>query len=124
VTPLVPMQWTTAILGVVIAGIIVALVRSDQIHIRHSVWWLIVAAGSVILGFFPRIMDVVGLLLGVHYPPILFHTLVLGMILIKVLTMDIERSRQERALRRLTQRMAILETELERIGGNKITPED
>lgn len=57
-------------------------------------------------------MDTLGLFLGVHYPPILFLTLALGMVLIKILTMDIERSRQERALRRLTQRMAILEEQL------------
>ncbi|GAB6060732.1 DUF2304 domain-containing protein [Desulfonatronum parangueonense] len=111
-TPFVPLQWTTALLGLGIACAILLLIRKDSLHVRHSIWWLTVAAGSVLLGFFPRLMDAFGVFLGVYYPPILFLTLALGMVLIKILTMDIERSRQERALRRLTQRMAILEEEI------------
>jgi hypothetical protein len=38
----------------------------------------------------------------------------MGLLLIKVLTMDLERSRQERTLRRLAQRLAMLETDLKR----------
>ncbi len=106
---IVPLQWTTAALGLAIALIIIILIRKDTLHVRHSIWWLVIAAGSLIFGFFPRLVDSMGVFLGVYYPPILFLTLALGMILIKILTMDIERSRQERALRRLTQRMAILE---------------
>ena len=111
-TTAIPLQWTTALLGLGIACAILLLIRKDSLHVRHSIWWLTVAAGSVLLGFFPRLVDFLGRHLGVHYPPILFLTLVLGMVLIKILTMDIERSRQERALRRLTQRMAILEARL------------
>ncbi|WP_211239046.1 DUF2304 domain-containing protein [Desulfonatronum lacustre] len=112
-TPLpIPLQWTTGLLGLGIACAILLLIRKDSLHVRHSIWWLTVAAGSVLLGFFPRLVDQLGTLLGVHYPPILFLTMAVGMILIKILTMDIERSRQERALRRLTQRMAILEARL------------
>lgn len=106
----IPLQWTTALLGLGIACAILLLIRKDTLHVRHSIWWLTVAAGSVVLGFFPGLVDRIGILLGIHYPPILFLTMALGMILIKILTMDIERSRQERALRRLAQRMAILES--------------
>lgn len=108
----IPLQWTTAILGVSIACAILLLIRKDTLHVRHAIWWLVVAAGSVLLGFFPGLMDAFGIFLGVFYPPMLFLTLALGMVLIKILTMDIERSRQERTLRRLTQRVALLEQEL------------
>ena len=107
----IPLQWTTALLGLGIACAILLLIRRDSLHVRHAVWWLAVAAGSMVLGFFPGLMDRMGILLGVHYPPVLFLTMALGMVLIKILTMDIERSRQERALRRLTQRIALLETQ-------------
>lgn len=113
---IVPLQWTTAAIGLAIAVIILILIRSDTLHVRHSIWWLIIAAGSVFFGFFPNAMDWIGVMLGVYYPPILFLTLGLSMVLIKILTMDIERSRQERDLRRLTQRMAIFE---EKIDTNK-----
>ncbi|SMP50534.1 hypothetical protein SAMN06295888_106126 [Desulfonatronum zhilinae] len=109
-TTAIPLQWTTALLGLGIACAILLLIRKDSLHVRHSIWWMTVALGSVLLGFFPRLVDFLGRHLGVHYPPILFLTLALCMVLIKILTMDIERSRQERDLRRLAQRMAILET--------------
>jgi hypothetical protein len=50
-----------------------------------------------------------GVLMGVSYPPILAVVVGLGLVLIKMLTMDVERSRQERKIRRLTQQLAILE---------------
>lgn len=111
---IVPLQWTTAGIGLAIAVIILVLIRKDTLHVRHSIWWLVIAAGSVFFGFFPQVMDRIGVLLGVYYPPILFLTLGISMVLIKILTMDIERSRQERDLRRLTQRMAILEEQLDK----------
>lgn len=121
---IVPLQWTTAVIGLAIAMIIIVLIRKDALHVRHAIWWLIIAAGSVVLGFFPRLMDTLGVFLGVYYPPILFLTLAMGMVLIKVLTMDIERSRQERALRRLNQRMAILEEKLDWTHTEKTTHKD
>lgn len=111
-TASLPLQWTTSLLGLGIAFAILVLIRKDSLYIRHSIWWFAVAIGSILIGFFPRLVDSLGVFLGVHYPPILFLTLALGMVLIKILTMDIERSRQERSMRRLTQRMAILEEEL------------
>ncbi len=50
-------------------------------------------------------------MLGVSYPPILAIVLGFGMLLIKILTMDVERSRQERRIRRLAQRLAMLEAQ-------------
>lgn len=119
---IIPLQWTTALLGVGISVAILLLIRKDALHVRHSVWWLAVAAGSILLGFFPGLVDALGLFLGVFYPPVLFLTLALGMLLIKILSMDIERSRQERTLRRLIQRLAILEEEIQRDRGEAKAP--
>jgi hypothetical protein len=54
-------------------------------------------------------MDLLGRLLGIHYPPILAVLLGLCAVLIKLLFMDIHRSRQERQIRILTQRLGLLE---------------
>jgi hypothetical protein len=59
--PLMPYQWTTAILGVLIAGAIFLLVRRDSLRSRYSVWWLLVAIVIVIVGFFPEIFNRIGL---------------------------------------------------------------
>lgn len=102
-------QLTSTLIGLAIAGTILFLVRRDQMHGPYAWWWLSVAAIIVVLGFFPTLFDRIALLMGVSYPPILAVVLGVGLILIKMLTMDLERSRQERKIRRLAQRLAILE---------------
>jgi hypothetical protein len=52
-----------------------------------------------------------GRLFGIHYPPILLLICAMCVVLIKLLFMDIDRSRQERQIRLLFQRLAILEHE-------------
>ena len=108
--PLLSYQWTTAIIGVLIAVVILFLIRRDVLHVKRSLWWIGVAALIVIMGVFPYQTAQFGALLGVNYPPILILTVGMGFILIKILSMDLERSRQERMLRRLIQKIAILES--------------
>jgi hypothetical protein len=117
--PLFPYQWTTAIIGIVVACIILLLIRRDLLHVKRSLWWIGMALLIVFMGFFPLQIAQIGVLLGVNYPPVLILTLGIGFILIKILSMDLERSRQERMLRRLTQRMAILEGMLSEVNGKK-----
>jgi len=66
---------------------------------------------ALLLGIFPGIIDTLGAKLGVAYPPTLLLIFGIAALLIKILTMDIEHSRQERSLRRLAQRIAIVEAE-------------
>ncbi len=112
-TSLLSYQWTTAIIGLIIAFVILLLIRRDILHIKRSFWWIGIAILIVIMGFFPVFIDKIGILLGVNYPPVLILTLGIGFILVKILSMDLERSQQERILRRLIQKIAILEGLLE-----------
>ena len=106
---MIPYQWTTTGIGIIVAGTILYLVRRSHIHGPYALWWLCVAVGIVILGLFPQIIDALADVLGVNYPPILAVVLGFGLILIKMLKLDLERSRQERKIRRLTQQLAMLE---------------
>jgi hypothetical protein len=108
---MIPYRITSLAIGLAIAFTILWLVRKDLIHTRYSVWWLIVALASALLGGFPSLVDTVASKLGVTYPPILLVIVGMGLLLIKMLTMDVERSDQERRLRILTQRLAILDGE-------------
>ena len=54
--------------------------------------------------------------LGITYPPTLLLVLALGLASIWALMADLERSEQERRLRRLFQRLAVLEALLEETG--------
>lgn len=102
-------QITSALLGLTIAFGILFLVRRDHLHGTYAVWWLGVAVIAMLLGLFPQITNWLAIRTGVGYPPILAIVLGFGLLLIKMLTMDLERSRQERQIRRLAQRLALLE---------------
>jgi hypothetical protein len=104
-------QLTSAILGFALASIILWLIRRDLLHSRHASWWLLTAFMIIILGTFPKITDFIAIKLGVNYPPTLVFILGMGMLLIKVINIDIQQSQLERKIRRLTQKLAILEGE-------------
>ncbi|MCB2184355.1 MAG: DUF2304 domain-containing protein [Desulfobulbaceae bacterium] len=104
-------QITSALIAVLIAVKIFFLVRRDALHTRYALWWFIIAILVLIAGVFPKLIDVIAHKLGVSYPPILVIVSGMGLILIKMLNMDIDRSRQEQKLRRLVQKLAILEEE-------------
>jgi len=88
-------------------------VRRDHLHGKYALWWIFVAVGFAVLGFIPKFVDSVGVFLGISYPPILVVILGGGFIVIKMVTMDVERSREMVKLQRLAQRLAMLEGMLE-----------
>jgi hypothetical protein len=115
-------QITAALIGLALAGSILYLVRRDHLHGPYALWWLIVAGATLILGFVPRTIDWLAHLFGIAYPPVLPIIIGLSLILIRMLQLDIERSRQERQIRRLNQKLAILEEELTTLQKRAATP--
>ena len=111
-------QITSAVIGIVLAGAILFLVRRDHLHGPYALWWFGVAAATFALGVFPSLVEWLGHLTGISYAPVLPIIVGVSLILLRLLKLDIDRSRQERRLRRLTQKLAILEDELGRLGGN------
>jgi hypothetical protein len=103
---------TAALIGILMAGAILYLVRRDHLHGSYALWWLAVAAAALLLGVFPQVIDWLGRVTGIAYAPVLPIIIGLAMILLRMLKMDIDRSRSERQLRRLTQKLGILEQEL------------
>ena len=103
----------TGTLGLCTAALIVWLIRRDSLHVDHGIAWLLTAAGFACLGFVPGIVDLVAAWFGIAYPPVLGLILAITLLVIKTLMMDIERSHLEVRNRRLAQRLAILEAELQ-----------
>lgn len=102
-------QWTVALIGIFLAFSILFLLRRDRLQVRYALWWLFVAFGGLFFGFFPRVLDDLGALLGIHYPPILLVIISLVLLFVKSLSQDLDRCRREQNMRRLAQRIAILE---------------
>ena len=109
------LSWVTGTIGLIAAVIIVVLIRRDRLHVRYGLFWLGVAAAFVVLGLYPGASDDLARLLGVAYGPVLVLTLALTVVLIKLLTMDIDRSRTETRIVRLVQRVAMLESEISKL---------
>ncbi len=99
----------TAILGIATAVVIIRLVRRDALSANYVLWWFFVAVGLVFVGVFPGVVNYFGQILGIGYPPVILIFLSWCLVLIKLLFMDIDRSRQEHKIRVLMQRLAIYE---------------
>jgi hypothetical protein len=77
-----------------------------------------------LLGLFPAIFDSFSKYVGVAYPPILALTVGTVILVLKILVMDIERSRNAIRLQRLTQRIALLESDLREMQGKPREADD
>ena len=102
----------TSIIGIVTALMILILIRRDSLHVRYGLWWMSAAIAFALLGMFPTIFDSLAKYLGVAYPPVLALTLGIVILVLKILVVDIERSRNAITLQRLIQRIALLESDL------------
>lgn len=103
---------TTIIIGFVLAITIFWMVRKDHLHGPFAIWWLVVAIIAVVLSVFPRIVNIASHHLGISYPPTLILVLAVCFILLKMLSLDLNRTNQEKKIRRLTQKIAILEKQI------------
>jgi len=112
----------TGIIGFATAITIVILIRLDHLHVRYGLWWLVVAFVFALLGLFPTFFDGFARHIGISYPPMLALTISLLVLVIKILVMDIERSQNEVRLTRLTQRIALLESDLREALGKPLEP--
>ena len=105
-------------LGLGVALAIIMLIRRDRLHVNHGLWWIAVAAGFALLGFLPGAVDAIAARLGIAYPPTLALAAAIAILVLRLLIMDIERSRLELRYQRLVQRVAMLEAEIVRVSGH------
>ncbi len=97
------------ILGLLVAIVMILLARRSKIRFAQFMWWFSTICSVLIFAFFPALIDVLGKWVGVSYPPTLISILGLGMILIKVFSMDIYITQNELRYRKLAQKLALFE---------------
>ncbi|MFN9728449.1 DUF2304 domain-containing protein [Acidovorax sp.] len=105
---------TTALMGIGLAVLILYLIRRDHLYVMHGLFWVLVAGAAALLGAWPGLIDRLAMVLGVNYPPALLLLLVSMVLLIKALHSDMVNTRIERDVRRLNQRIALLEADLQK----------
>ena len=107
------LQLTTALMGIGLAALILYLIRRDHLYVMHGLFWVLVAGAAAVLGAWPGLIDRLAMVMGVVYPPSLLLLLVSMVLLIKALHSDMVNTRIERDVRRLNQRLALLEADLQ-----------
>ena len=107
------LQTTSAMLGLGLAVVILFLLRRDHIYLRDGLFWIGVAASSLAFGLWPGLIDALGKIAGVAYPPTLLLLLIILALIIRQLLTDLELTRLRRDVRRVNQRLAIMEADRE-----------
>lgn len=99
------------LVGVALSAGILALIRRDHLYIRQGLFWIMVAAVSLVFGAWPFLVDVIGQALDIGYPPVLLLLAASVALTVKALLADLAQTRLQRDLRRLNQRLAMLEAQ-------------
>ena len=112
------LQTTTMLLGVGLAILILYLIRRDHLYLMHGLFWVAVAAVAALLGAWPGLVDRIAYSVGISYPPALLLLFACIVLFIKALHADMVNTRIERDVRRLNQRLAMLEADMEALPGS------
>jgi hypothetical protein len=99
------------LLGLGMSAGILYLVRRDHIYIRQGLFWIAIATVSLLFGAWPGLIDFVGSALDIAYPPTLLLLVAIVVLVIKALLGDIALTQVRRDMRRLNQRIALIETD-------------
>jgi hypothetical protein len=99
------------VVGILLAAGILYLLRRDHIYIRQAMFWITVAVAVLAFAAWPRLIDLAGGALGIAYPPTLLLLVAIIVLILKALYADIALTKVNRDLRRLNQRIALLEAE-------------
>lgn len=110
---------TTAFLGLGLALLILVLMRRDHLQARHGVFWVSVAVIAGVLGAWPTLIDRLAVAVGISYSPALLLLLASIVLLVKALAADIQLTRIERQVRRLNQRLALVESSVDEKGSGR-----
>lgn len=108
-----------ALIGVALSFSIIYLVRQDHISPSVAARWFLVSLVVLVVGLAPEIVDNIGFQLGIGYPPIIPVLLAIAVALLKILLMDIDKQKQQTKIDRMAQKIAILETKIEKTKVNK-----
>ncbi|MCX6112232.1 MAG: DUF2304 domain-containing protein [Proteobacteria bacterium] len=109
------LQIFSLIIAIAIFITILNLIRKEYLEIRYSIVWLVIISSIVVVTIYPKILCFIANILGIGLVvnTLFFISLIVIMMLVFGLTLHF--SKQARAIRKLTQRIAILEQEITKL---------
>ena len=104
-----------ALFLVVFLYYVLKLVRKGRLRLRYSVMWLFLGAVALLVDAFPAILYWTAGTIGFVAPSNLLLVVAVMVLLAVCLSLSVSVSRSASAVKNLTQRVAILEKEIERL---------
>lgn len=92
--------------------VIIRKIRNSKMQIENSLFWIVFAAGLLILSFFPELATIAAQLLGIYSPVNFIFLFVIFVLLIHQFFSTIKISQLENKLKELTQELAVRELRL------------
>lgn len=76
-------HYTVLVIAIGLAIGILYIVRRDHLYIRQGLFWIAIAVFSLLFGAWPYLIDVMGRLLGIAYPPTLLFLVAIVVLVLK-----------------------------------------
>ena len=99
------------VLSILVIFYIITAVRHDKLSVKTSFGWIMASLAMLFLAIFPYSMDWLAKLLGINYPPALFLTLCVVVLIIIDFNFSKKLEMQSKKIIELEQHIAILESD-------------
>jgi len=103
------LRCTLILVSVLTFMIIVKRIRNAKVQIEYSLFWIVFAAGLLVLAFFPEIAGFAAMVLGIQSPANFIFLFVIFVLLVHQFFNSIKISQMENKLKELTQELAVRE---------------
>lgn len=110
------------ILTLVVCGLIFELVRRKHLMERYALLWLLAGVIVLALGLWQGLLTTLSHAVGIYYPPSALFAVAFLFVLVMLIQFSMTVSRLSDQNKRLAQRLALLEQELEQQGSRDATP--
>lgn len=116
----IPVFQILSILGsIIFLLIIIWSVRQKKLKEAYAILWILIGTGMLFVSIVPNILRVVSNLLGIVYPPATLFLLLLCGVFVILFQYSLLLSRNQERISRLTQEIALLKNELEKLKRDK-----
>lgn len=101
---------------------LVVLLRTRRLREKYAIAWIVVGVGIVVFGAFPGIVSALARLVGVQTPSNLLFALASIVLLLVCIQLSSEITTLEEETRTLTEEVALLRLDLERLAARQVPP--